>query len=199
METPDGLEEERRLFYVALTRAKCEATLSFAEMRFKWGNMEFSQPSRFLSEIDEQYIEADFELKRDSRPAHSFNESGNRVNNEGRTAVEELRRRFDYRFKNKPQEPTKPARPNPAIVEPVRTSTDGMRRLGITRKGDEPSPQAAASPCNYNVGEKVEHPKFGAGIIRHIEVLATDHKLIVEFGDYGEKTLLAKFAKLTKL
>ena len=199
METPDGLEEERRLFYVALTRAKCEATLSFAEMRFKWGNMEFSQPSRFLSEIDEQYIEADFELKRDSRPAHSFNESGSRVNNEGRTAVEELRRRFDYRFKNKPQEPTKPARPNPAIVEPVRTSTDGMRRLGITRKGDETSPQAVASPCNYNVGEKVEHPKFGAGIIRHIEVLATDHKLIVEFNNYGEKTLLAKFAKLTKL
>ena len=199
METPDGLEEERRLFYVALTRAKCEATLSFAEMRFKWGNMEFSQPSRFLSEIDEQYIEADFELKRDSRPAHSFNESGSRVNNEGRTAVEELRRRFDYRFKNKPQEPTKPARPNPAIVEPVRTSTDGMRRLGITRKGDETSPQAVASPCNYNVGEKVEHPKFGAGIIRHIEVLATDHKLIVEFSNYGEKTLLAKFAKLTKL
>ena len=199
METPDGLEEERRLFYVALTRAKCEATLSFAEMRFKWGNMEFSQPSRFLSEIDEQYIEADFELKRDSRPAHSFNESGSRVNNEGRTAAEELRRRFDYRFKNKPQEPTKPARPNPAIVEPVRTSTDGMRRLGISRKGDETSPQAVASPCNYNVGEKVEHPKFGAGIIRHIEVLATDHKLIVEFNNYGEKTLLAKFAKLTKL
>ena len=199
METPDGLEEERRLFYVALTRAKCEATLSFAEMRFKWGNMEFSQPSRFLSEIDEQYIEADFELKRDSRPAHSFNESGSRVNNEGRTAVEELRRRFDYRFKNKPQETSKPARPNPAIVEPVRTSTDGMRRLGITRKGDETSPQAVASPCNYNVGEKVEHPKFGAGIIRHIEVLATDHKLIVEFSNYGEKTLLAKFAKLTKL
>ena len=200
METPDGLEEERRLFYVALTRAKREATLSFAEMRFKWGNMEFSQPSRFLTEIDEQYIDADFEVKRDSRPAHSFNESGHRVNTEGRTAVEELRRRFDYRFQNKPKEPARPARPNPAIVEPVRTSTDGMRRLGITRKMEDGTPaQAPASPCSYSVGERVEHPKFGAGVIRHIEALATDHKLIVEFGDYGEKTLLAKFAKLTKL
>ncbi len=56
METADGLEEERRLFYVALTRAKQEAMLSYCEMRFKWGNMEFSQPSRFLREIDPQYV-----------------------------------------------------------------------------------------------------------------------------------------------
>lgn len=203
METLDGLEEERRLFYVALTRAKKEATLSYAEMRFKWGNMEFSQQSRFLSEIDEQYIEADFELKRTTRHSQSFNEAGSRVNSEGRTAVEELRRRFDYRFQNKPQEHSRPARPNPAIVEPVRTSTDGMRRLGISRKieSDTPAPRTTSTAaCNYAVGERVEHPKFGAGTIRHIESLATDHKLIVEFdGGYGEKTLLAKFAKLTKI
>ena len=51
-ESPEGFEEERRLFYVALTRAKCSAVLSYAEMRFKWGNMEFSRPSCFLREID---------------------------------------------------------------------------------------------------------------------------------------------------
>ncbi|WP_279000252.1 ATP-dependent helicase, partial [Alistipes communis] len=50
-ESPEGFEEERRLFYVALTRAKCSAVLSYAEMRFKWGNMEFSRPSCFLREI----------------------------------------------------------------------------------------------------------------------------------------------------
>ena len=54
VESPDGFEEERRLFYVALTRAKELATLSYAEMRFKWGNMEFSRPSCFLREIDSQ-------------------------------------------------------------------------------------------------------------------------------------------------
>ena len=64
LETPDGIEEERRLFYVALTRAKCEAVLSFCEMRFKWGNMEFSQPSRFLSEIDPQFVDSDCDLSR---------------------------------------------------------------------------------------------------------------------------------------
>ena len=200
METPDGLEEERRLFYVALTRAKCEATLSYAEMRFKWGNMEFSQPSRFLTEIDEQYIESDFEIKSAARPTRTFNEEGHRINKDGRTAVEELRRRFDYRFQTKPQNMPKPTPPKPVVTEPIRTSTEGLRRLGITRKVEgESAPSAAALGCSYKVGERVEHPKFGVGTIRHIEALATDHKLIVEFGGYGEKTLLAKFAKLTKL
>ena len=49
------------------------------------------------------------------------------------------------------------------------------------------------------MGERVEHPKFGVGIVRRIETLATDHKLVVAFDNAGEKTLLAKFAKLTKL
>ncbi len=210
METPDGLEEERRLFYVALTRAKCEATFSFAEMRFKWGNMEFSQPSRFLSEIDETYIEADFELKREKPEGRVWGSSagigtsgGNRTNSEGRTAVEELRRRFDIRYQTKPQNMPKPTPPKPIVTEPLRTSTEGMRRLGVSRKVEGGSTPAnnptSALPCNYVVGERVEHPKFGVGIIRHIEALATDHKLVVEFEGYGEKTLLAKFAKLTKL
>ena len=62
LETVEGIEEERRLFYVALTRAKSLATLSCVDMRFKWGNMEFSKPSRFLTEIDEQFVECDFSL-----------------------------------------------------------------------------------------------------------------------------------------
>ncbi len=63
-ESPDGIEEERRLFYVALTRAKVAATLSYAEMRFRWGNMEFSRPSCFLSEIDPRYVETEVDLGR---------------------------------------------------------------------------------------------------------------------------------------
>ena len=57
LESADGIEEERRLFYVALTRAKVAATLSYAEMRFRWGEMTFSRPSCFLSEIDPRYVE----------------------------------------------------------------------------------------------------------------------------------------------
>ena len=59
--------------------------------------------------------------------------------------------------------------------------------------------QAPVSCGDYAVGDRVSHLKFGAGVIRRIETLASDHKLVVEFSGYGEKTLLAKFAKLTKL
>ena len=95
-ESADGMEEERRLFYVALTRAKVSATISFAEMRFRWGNMEFSHPSRFLREIDPRYIDSDvdFSAEASRRPA----------GDDGTSAIDELRRRFDYRFQQKRQE-----------------------------------------------------------------------------------------------
>ena len=216
METPDGLEEERRLFYVALTRAKSEATLSCCEMRFKWGNMEFSSPSRFLKEIDPQYVESDEEDDFEGSSAGGFQAmtrgsygrdhsssgfgagaerrySAGGVKQSGRTAIEELRRNFDYRFQKQREQERKA--PDPKIVEPMRRSTEGMRRVVTTPVNDA----AQAGPCPYAIGEKVEHPKFGAGTIKRIESLTTDHKLTVDFGQYGEKTLLAKFAKLTKL
>ena len=73
-ESADGIEEERRLFYVALTRAKVAATLSYAEMRFRWGNMEFSRPSCFLREIDPRYVESDVDFAQEAvrRRADNF-------------------------------------------------------------------------------------------------------------------------------
>ena len=262
-ETPDGIEEERRLFYVALTRAKVAATISYAEMRFRWGNMEFSRPSCFLREIDPRYVETEVDLgeERMQRPG-----------GDGPSAIDELRRRFDYRFQQKQQGPrfggntpsngfggrggsdgygrggnsgnasgtgrgsygggnygsgsrnggfgapsngeSGPARrfprasqpqsprtaprstaPDPALVQPLRTPTEGMRRLGVRPAGES----GGLSASEYTVGQRVEHPMFGVGIVERIETLATDHKLVVRFDNAGEKTLLAKFAKLTKL
>ena len=85
METADGLEEERRLFYVALTRAKQEAMLSYCEMRFKWGNMEFSQPSRFLREIDPQYVETDEDLSPRASGGRSSGDADGFGSADGRT------------------------------------------------------------------------------------------------------------------
>ena len=205
-ETPDGFEEERRLFYVALTRAKVAATLSYAEMRFKWGNMEFSRPSCFLREIDPRYIE--MPVEEEECPVRSP-AGGTR----GSAAIDELRRRFDYRFRQQQGGPNRsgarpqPAfgrsdapkqAPDPALIRPSRPSTEGMRRLGMRQEGALPA-AAAAAGSDYAVGQRVEHPKFGAGTVRRIEMLDTDQKLVVDFGSCGEKTLLAKFAKLTKL
>ncbi len=265
LESADGIEEERRLFYVALTRAKVAATLSYAEMRFRWGNMEFSRPSCFLSEIDPRYVETEVDLGQERRQR--------RDGGEGPAAIDELRRRFDYRFQQQRQggsgaasaarsagygtgggsrfgrpadgesgiarryprtaQPgaaqTGPSRPphfgaQPAArpVEAVRVpqpSTEGMRRLGVRpatlSAGAGATSSAAAAPSahpaaasaaasaasagGYAVGDRVGHATFGAGVIRRIEQLNGDQKLVVEFDSAGVKTLLAKFAKLTKL
>ena len=244
MESPDGLEEERRLFYVALTRAKVAATLSYAEMRFKWGNMEFSHPSCFLREVDPQYLEnvVDEDDERpQARPA-------------GASAIDELRRKFDYRFQRQQQAPrpddrgygsgpaqryargsrfdrpqnarangggygaggfshnetrfgagagshaagTKAA-PDPALVQLPRPSTEGMRRVSVRPAAESAASDGPTAVGGYAVGQRVEHQKFGVGIIRRIEVLQGDHKLVIAFDNAGEKTLLAKFAKLTSL
>ena len=220
-ESPEGFEEERRLFYVALTRAKCSAVLSYAEMRFKWGNMEFSRPSCFLREIDPRYL--DGAVGAGQTPVREEAAAG------GRTALEELRRRFDVRYPQRAGGSCNPSfggakssfggrggaysggsRPEsgapsfggqggtdsafrrPALQRPV--VPENLRRLG---GGAAPAAGNAAA-SGYAVGERVEHPKFGCGEIVRIETLAADHKLVVVFEEYGEKTLLAKFAKLTK-
>ena len=228
-ESPDGIEEERRLFYVALTRAKVSATITYAEMRFKWGNMEFSRPSCFLREIDPKYVESDADFA-EARPQRRSDDG------ESPSALDELRRRFDYRFQQQKQQgggrfggngggrggsfgrpadgesgparrfaraaqPQRSGTPDPALVQTPRPSTDGMRRVGVRQAMDGGLSSGSAAPVSgeYAVGQRVEHPKFGVGIVQRIETLATDHKLVVAFDNAGEKTLLAKFAKLTKL
>lgn len=234
MESPDGVEEERRLFYVALTRAKCEATLSYCEMRFKWGNMEFSSPSRFLKEIDSRYVECDESL--DVRPQRGADDDddfvgrmGNFSRGTGRTttygshggygsrgeerrggstAIEKLRQQFDYRFQQKREaeraggvqrmggvQRAGVQKPDPKLVAPIAKprSTEGLRRVESAPAGG-----ASLGACAYAVGERVEHPTFGAGEVVRIEAMATDHKIVVRFPS-GEKTLLAKFAKLKKI
>ena len=203
-ESPEGFEEERRLFYVALTRAKCSAVLSYAEMRFKWGNMEFSRPSCFLREIDPRYL--DGAVGAGQTPVREEAAAG------GRTALEELRRRFDVRYQQRAGGSCNPSfggakssfggrggaysggsRPEsgapsfggqggtdsafrrPALQRPV--VPENLRRLG---GGAAPAAGNAAA-SGYAVGERVEHPKFGCGEIVRIETLAADHKLVVVF------------------
>ena len=211
METPDGLEEERRLFYVALTRAKQSAMLSYCEMRFKWGNMEFSSPSRFLQEIDPRYLDCEEELS--ERPARQSEGMGGRMGNfsrggfggpqparqrveerrDGRTAIEELRRRFDVRFQQKRAEEGVKRQPDPKLVAPIQPrSTEGLRRVVTTTGG-------VATKSRYSAGQRVEHPKFGVGIIQRVDAAGEDNKLVIKFDSVGEKTLMEKFAKLEKL
>ena len=191
LESPDGLEEERRLFYVALTRAKTLATLTCADMRFRWGQMNFSNPSRFLTEIDSQYVESDFDLRATRR--------NREMNTEQEDAVTVMRRRYDVRHQEQrgtSPHPSRQPQPQNRTPEPPRPTynVDRLKRVVST-----PSGAPTASACSYSVGQRVSHPKFGNGEITAIEALATDHKLTVSFEQFGSKTLLAKLAKLTVL
>ena len=216
IESPAGIEEERRLFYVALTRAKCKAVLSFSETRFKWGNMEFCRPSRFLGEIDRRYLDVAFDLEADRQADHS----------DELPAIEQLRRRFDYRYQNgrQPSESNQRTsferrsergergaygserssfggeqRPRASMVaEPARPSN--LRRIS-SAGAVAGAPSGASGTTNLCAGVRVEHAKFGTGVVIGVEPSTADLKVTVRFDDpqIGRKSLLAKYAKLRVL
>ena len=201
VESINDLEEERRLMYVAITRAKRAAMLSFAEMRRVWGKTESTTPSRFLKEIDREYLNPNFDIEE-----LSGRNRWERASDDGDDIFARPSRpqqRYDTRRGEVPmqrftsrQQSSERVRPEiintPPPVDPQRA---GMRSVGVRQT----TPAQPLGSCGYAVGERVEHPKFGKGTVERIEPLATDHKVVINFDSYGSKTLLAAFAKLTKL
>lgn len=193
--SPDQIEEERRLFYVAVTRAKKDVTITFATSRFKWGSMEFSRPSRFLKEIDPRYLDLRYEDDEEEQEEES--------RNRGRGQIEDLRRRFDQRqgrtiverrefhSQSAPITPNRPSQPTPQRPDPSR-----MRSIGVRSEGES---GGIVSRCgNYAVGQRVRHARFGTGVIQEIEMLQKDAKITVLFDNplHGKKNLLSNYAKL---
>lgn len=174
------LEEERRLFYVALTRAEKHCFISFANTRFKFGKMEFCNPSRFLHDIDSQYIsmpQAGKRIRRstnDSRPQMAVPTNGFT-----RTAISDS---LWDNPKPKAQIVTPPAQPRI------------LKRVNSTLMQNKPaaSPQAVNG---LNVGCRIVHERFGQGIITQIEGTGDNTKATVQFTNAGEKQLLLKFAR----
>ena len=198
VESVADLEEERRLMYVAITRAKKAALLSFSEMRRVWGKTENTKPSRFLSEIDAEWLDANFDIE----DLSGRNRWERTTSEEGRPHFESLKSRYGsqgaQRMGSTPQRTTTtPQRPRPDIIatpKPLDPERAGMRK--VTPQGGGSAPLGS---CDYSVGDRVSHPKFGAGRVERVEPLATDYKVVIAFDNYGSKTLLAQFAKLTKL
>lgn len=171
--SPDEIEEERRLFYVALTRAEKAVTVSFAQNRRKWGSEESNRPSRFLKEIDRQYyavpVDTD-ENRYDPFPKTAFR----------RSDFETYREPSRLSYREQPR-PATPAVPRPSSYAPTHTPTPGFT----------PSPIAS-----LQAGQRVEHERFGFGLILTMEGEGPNKKAVVRFDVAGEKTLLLKFAKL---
>ncbi len=192
--SPEQVEEERRLFYVAVTRAKVSATLTFATSRFKWGSNEFCRPSRFLKEIDPRYLDVRYDDEDDLGGEHS----------RGREQIEELKRRYDMRQgrtiveKREFQSRTTPSSfsTSQRPATPRHPDLSRMRSVGV-RTEPEGSASVAASGA-YAVGQRVRHARFGVGRIEALERLTSDTKITVLFDDpaAGRKSLLAQYAKL---
>ncbi len=168
------VEEERRLFYVAMTRAEKGLAVSYAGSRFKWGQHTSSPPSRFLKEIDPQFLDRRIEEEKTLPKMGGFDDDDAWGNMSG------LRNRtFIRRPEPKPAE--RVATPRPAMSRPIR----------------EADPNFVADPVSsLKAGQRVEHERFGYGVILSIEGAAPNTKAIVRFEVGGEKTLLLKFAKL---
>ncbi len=174
METPQELEEERRLFYVALTRAKRAVSLSYAETRMRNGKHESNAPSRFLRELAPQYLDKPI-LKDDLRRAAEDDTDfgGFRW---GRPRTE---REIPAYAKKKVEVPVSLSRPvvedRPPLIDP----------------NFVPDPMSS-----FRVGDQIEHNRFGAGKVLEITGKVPDLKAKILFEKYGEKLLLLKFAKI---
>lgn len=171
------LEEERRLFYVAVTRAEKQAVLSYASTRYRFGNLIYCEPSRFIEEIDDDFLEMDEEI---STPG--FNDN----------LFDSFRKNYDKPSKSNFEKTTEKGTGNIRFVPPGKKNLRPLSRTG-TGPGDN------GSNMLLKVDDEVAHEKFGKGKITALEGTWPETKAIIQFQSEGIKSLLLKFAKLQKV
>ena len=192
MLTEPELEEERRLFYVALTRAKTAVALTFAQTRMRNGKHESNAPSRFLREIAPQYLQnplrkEDFQVDRsmdddDDHPGFRFGRFGGGREISPRASLGR-NDRMNARGAN----------------SPVGTPRPTTREALLNRPLPPKVPDAEFTPdpmSSFHVGDRIEHNRFGVGKVLTITGEVPDIKASIVFEKYGEKILLLKYAKI---
>ena len=220
------LEEERRLLYVAITRAEKHCILTNAKNRFRYGKMEFDNPSRFIDEIDASLIEGGEEAPESSFGGGYGGSSrfGSDGGYGGRMPWDRDRSGYGRNYQN-----TKPVA-SQFMADP-KTSYTSSSRIGVSRgvtsqseesrptltrrpedfksvravnavhriMGDTASSSSVASTGSLSEGCRIEHQRFGIGTVLKIEGSGENTKATVEFQNAGTKQLLLKFAKFTIL
>jgi DNA helicase II / ATP-dependent DNA helicase PcrA len=171
----EELEEERRLFYVALTRAEKKATLSYALSRYRWGQLSYCEPSRFIEELDDRFLELPSQ-ERSAPVARPIDFQAERLG-----------------FRTRSVQSSEKNAPLPAEQAPI-APPPNFKKVAASapssKVGDfTPSEEIA-------VGQEVLHEKFGKGKVLVVEGNAPDLKATVFFPSAGQKQLLLKFAKL---
>jgi DNA helicase-2/ATP-dependent DNA helicase PcrA len=177
VDSPQELEEERRLFYVAITRSKKRVVITYAQNRYRWGTLTFSSPSRFLRDIDPAFVDWPAERK-DREAVQKLTVSTSSFDGEG------------GRMK-------KSATPHAGNISSARLMEAGT----LTRK---PASRIVSAenfvpddPDLIEAGMQVEHRQFGPGEVIRVEGTSPNRKATVRFFQpEEEKQLLLKFAKL---
>ena len=179
MNTRSELEEERRLFYVALTRAEHQAYLTYAQSRYRWGKLVDSEPSRFIEEINGEYLEYMNPIDSGYRykPTMDIDIFGDVDKSKLRLAKPTTGTPPEYITKNEP------------------VSSINIRRLKPLSSGADSS-NSNVSDTNLAVGNIVMHERFGKGKIVGLEGVGADKKAEIRFDVGGLKKLLLRFAKL---
>lgn len=175
-DNPKELEEERRLFYVAVTRAKTNCMISYAKSRYKYGVPVFPRPSQFLKDIDSKYVDKPLELQ-------------GRQNTD---STDKQRPAFGSRF-------TRPSAKPITERVPVQRPPQNFKRANTASPVAPPSSgeNFKSDPLHLlRPGIRVEHLRFGMGQLEAIEGTDANKKAVVNFDNAGQKTLLLRFAKL---
>ena len=201
------LEEERRLLYVAITRAEKHCILTNAKNRFRYGKMEFDNPSRFIDEIDASLIEGGEETPESSFGGgrSSFGGYGSEGGYGGRMPWDRDRSGYRRDYQNsKPVASQFMADPKPgfksvrAVNAVHRIMGDTTSSSSVASAGSSAS-KASSAAGSLSEGCRIEHQRFGIGTVLKIEGTGENTKATVEFQNAGTKQLLLKFAKFTIL
>ena len=214
------LEEERRLLYVAITRAEKHCILTNAKNRWRYGKMEFDNPSRFIDEIDSKLIDSQDEaggsLFGSRADSSSDQPEWARAQRPRRPWEDAGQPRYSSRYQNsKPVASQFVADPKPSLSEgnfksvralnaakrymETHSSHPASRSTGSAASSVSSSAASSAgsSACGLQEGMKIEHQRFGRGTVLKIEGTGENTKATVEFVHSGTKQLLLKFAKFT--
>jgi len=191
----NDIEEERRLFYVAITRAKSELFISFAKSRYRWGKLVFCTPSRFIYEIDAEFIRFenqnngrifDEEFSDDIDNAYSdYGTRGSDSKKSQQNTFDNLQGKIDTIMKTK-----KPSfDPLPANKRLIKINSSSS--TSVPEVGDH-----VFNIEDVKQGVQVHHERFGYGKVVTVEGVGPDAKALINFNNSGQKQLLLKFAKI---
>ena len=215
----EDLEEERRLFYVACTRAQHSLALSYAENRYKWGQLQMSEPSRFLKDLDYAHINvteragsrfsrlsgpsiSGFDMSFDNQPRYGRHDSHYSPSDYSRPQSGNYQQsRSGYSSSQSDYSRSQSGYPKSDTNLRSGTSQSNKPQTGFSsvQYDDSLTPKPVADYGIFKPGDKVYHEKFHRGVILSLEGTGPNRKAEVDFEGIGKKMLLLRFAKLAML